>query len=350
MKKKILFIHPKMSEIRQLMEQVEHDAWHNVYVTSVSDALKRLSNVTPDIVFLDVDHEPEVALKMLQLLKETPKYGKTLVLASMSDSFFDEFYEWEKFAIDEIILKPLTPRKLNLRIRKMLHHHAREQSLAKEIAHKMTAIENLKDAVIVALGSINEYRDNETHGHACRTQFYVKEIAKELRRQGHYQELLDDTYIELLYKSAPLHDIGKIGISESILLKKTKLSDAEFEIIKEHTSIGERIIASIISQVGSTEFLQCAMEIAGSHHERWDGTGYPRGIDGEVIPLSARMMCIADAYDALTSNRVYRSPLSHEKAVEIICLGKGSYFDPVIVDVFVTLADKFKAYARQQAD
>ena len=345
-----MFIHPEMTTMRHIVEKDHQDVWHSVYVTSAQDALNRLKNVTPDIIFIELDYSTEQAIKLLQILNNTPEYSDILILASMDDIFLDQFGDWEKYGIDEIILKPLSSRKLNLRVKKMLQYQAKECAFKQEIAQKMKAIENLKDAVIMALGSINEYRDNETEGHACRTQIYVKELAQELRKQGHYKELLTDEYIKLLYKSAPLHDIGKIGITENILLKNGKLSEDEFEIIKQHTSIGEKIIASIMSEVGSTQFLQCAMEITGSHHERWDGTGYPRGIAGEIIPLSARMMNIADAYDALTSNRAYRSSLSHEKSIEIICSGKGTYFDPVIVDVFVSLSERFKVYSKKIVD
>ena len=350
MKKKIMFVHPEMSTMRQMVEQIHNMNWHCVYVTSADDAIRRIANIAPDIVFLEMGYAFEANIKLLEMLRDNHAYHDTLVIVSIDDVCLDQFSQWNDYGIDEILLKPWSAKKLNLRITKMLQHQVKERTLMSHILQKMKSIEDLKDAVIMALGSINEYRDNETSGHAHRTQYFVQEIALELRKQGHYKDLLTDTYIELLYKSAPLHDIGKIGIPEAILMKKETLSIDEFELIKTHASIGERIIASIIASIGSTEFLQVAMEIAGSHHEKWDGSGYPRGLSQEVIPLSARLMGVADAYDALTSNRAYRTSMTHAQAMKIIVAGKGSFFDPIIVDAFMNIADKLMQYSQKEPD
>ncbi|WP_271272726.1 HD-GYP domain-containing protein [Aliamphritea hakodatensis] len=207
-----------------------------------------------------------------------------------------------------------------------------------------------RDASILGLASLAETRDNETGGHILRTQNYVRVLAEALRKNSLYSDVLDDYTIELYYKSAPLHDVGKVGIPDRILLKPGKLTDEEFAIMKQHPQIGADALAVAENKLGTNCFLKYAREISLTHHEKWDGSGYPNGLSGTDIPVSGRLMALADVYDALISARVYKPAFSHEKAKQIILEGNGSHFDPDVIDAFLAAEQQFIEIADQFAD
>lgn len=207
-----------------------------------------------------------------------------------------------------------------------------------------------RDVCIHSLATLAETRDNETGGHILRTQNYVKVLAQALQKLPAYREQLDSETIELLYKSAPLHDIGKVGIPDSILQKPGKLTDAEFATMKQHPEIGYQALQKAQGQLGNNSFLRIAGEISLTHHEKWDGSGYPNGLVGEQTPLSGRLMAVADVYDALITKRVYKPAFSHQKAVSIISEGSGSHFDPAIVAAFLANEAQFANIAEQFKD
>ncbi|MFW7525235.1 HD domain-containing phosphohydrolase [Vibrio ostreicida] len=202
-------------------------------------------------------------------------------------------------------------------------------------------VKTTRDVAIVSLSALAESRDNETGAHILRTQEYVRALATYLSQFEQHQPLLSPQYIELLYKSAPLHDVGKVGIPDHILLKPGKLTEPEFEIMKTHPHIGAKALSTAEAQLGSNSFLQLAKEIALTHHEKWDGSGYPKGLSGEDIPLSGRLMALADVYDALISERVYKKAFSHDKAKSIILQGRGTHFDPALIDAFLAIEQEF---------
>lgn len=207
-----------------------------------------------------------------------------------------------------------------------------------------------RDATIMSLASLAETRDNETGAHLLRTQRYVRVLAEQLQNHERFHHYLDEKSIDLLFKSAPLHDIGKVGIPDKILLKPDKLSNEEFQIMKTHAALGAQALEVAEKQLTSNFFLKAAKEIAYSHHEKWDGSGYPLGLKGDDIPIAGRLMALADVYDALISKRVYKPAFSHEKAVSIIREGKGSHFDPDIVDAFDQVEQMFVEIAREFSD
>ncbi|KGY12172.1 metal-dependent phosphohydrolase [Vibrio tubiashii] len=206
-------------------------------------------------------------------------------------------------------------------------------------------VQTTRDVAIVSLSALAESRDNETGAHILRTQEYVRSLASHLSQFEAHSSLLTENYIELLYKSAPLHDVGKVGIPDNILLKPGKLTGEEFEIMKRHPEIGAQALSMAEKELGSNSFLQLAKEISLTHHEKWDGSGYPRGLKGQEIPLSGRLMALADVYDALISERVYKKAFSHEKAKAIILEGDGKHFDPEIVAAFLAVEADFVAIA-----
>lgn len=230
----------------------------------------------------------------------------------------------------------------------VMAHHTNQ--MIEDLKRATEEVKQTRDVAILGLSSLAETRDNETGAHILRTQYYVKALAEHLSRLPKFQSYLDKQMIELLHKSAPLHDVGKVGIPDAILLKPGKLTEDEFNIMKQHPEIGAQAIAQAETELGSNSFLRYAREISETHHEKWDGSGYPKGLSGEAIPLSGRLMALADVYDALISKRVYKPAFSHEKAKDIIIEGKGSHFDPDIVDAFLACEAQFVAIAKTYKD
>jgi response regulator RpfG family c-di-GMP phosphodiesterase len=223
--------------------------------------------------------------------------------------------------------------------------------LESEVEKRTRKIRHTQDAAIMLLASVVETRDNETGGHVQRTQHYLRALAKQLQLHPDFARYLTEHQTDILFKSAPLHDIGKVGIPDSILLKPGKLDPEEFEIMKTHTTLGFDAIENAERRLGvEVEFLACAKEIALNHQEKWDGSGYPRKLMGSEIPISARLMAVADVYDALTTRRVYKDAIPHDAAVAIIIEGAGRHFDPDVVGAFAAIADEFEVIASRYSD
>jgi len=213
-------------------------------------------------------------------------------------------------------------------------------------AHKfLKQLTNARQVTMESMAAVAESRDPETGAHIKRTQHYIKAIAKQLVKSGQHNEVLTPDYIELLFASAPLHDIGKVGVPDHILMKKGKLTDEEFVEMKKHAEFGKKIIFSTAEKIEGNNFLLLAGEIAATHHEKWDGTGYPEGLKGKNIPLSGRMMAVADVYDALISRRCYKPPFSHKKARTILLEGRNTHFDPDVLDAFFSIENTIKDIA-----
>ena len=227
---------------------------------------------------------------------------------------------------------------------------AHTNEMIRRIRERTVELNRTRDVTILTLASLAETRDNETGAHILRTQRYVKALAEQLRAHPRFADTLDDETIDLLYKSAPLHDIGKVGIPDAILLKPGKLTDEEFVIMKGHAKIGAEALAISEKEFGSNSFLRFAREISLTHHEKWDGSGYPAGLRGDDIPVSGRLMALADVYDALISKRVYKPAFSHEKAVAIIREGRGRHFDPDVVDAMNAIEATFRQIAADFSD
>jgi putative two-component system response regulator len=207
-----------------------------------------------------------------------------------------------------------------------------------------------QDITIESMANLAEYRDQETGGHIKRTRMYVRLLAEHIKQHDKYKHFLSNENIDILYKSAPLHDIGKVAIPDNILLKPGRLTEEEAEVMKTHSTIGHDVIESSIRKLGKNSFLTIAAEMAYSHQEKWDGSGYPQGLKGDSIPISGRLMALADVYDALISKRVYKPSSAHAMAVGIIKKGRGTHFDPDMVDAFLEINEKFRNIAREFAD
>ncbi|MCI5146504.1 MAG: HD domain-containing protein, partial [Candidatus Electrothrix sp. AR3] len=250
----------------------------------------------------------------------------------------------------DYITKPFHGIELRSRVRNHLELHRYRVDLEETVLARTRETILLKDITIVAMGELAEHRDTDTGGHIQRTSSFVKTLAVELFESGKFHDILTPDYITLLYKTAPLHDIGKVGIPDSILLKKSRLSREEFEIMKKHTIYGEEVIEKLAKMAGEPmAFLECAKDLVGSHHEKYNGKGYPRGLVGEDIPLAGRIMAVADVYDALRTRRAYKKALSHSETMRIIAEedGRGRHFDPEVYDALGRVEEKFVSIAKK---
>ena len=223
-----------------------------------------------------------------------------------------------------------------------------QANLSKEVEHEMERINTLQSNVIEELASVIESRDTDTGEHVQRTKTYAKMIAKKLKKVDKFKDLIDDEKIERIAKAAPLHDIGKIVVSDTILLKPGRLTPDEFEKMKIHTTKGGEMVTNFFIKFDDIEFYQEAYNIAIAHHEKWDGSGYPKGLKGEEIPIEARIMAIGDVFDALVSKRVYKDAISSEEAFEIIVRDAGRHFDPDIVKALIEIKDEFITYSKEK--
>ncbi len=312
----------------------------------------------PDLVLLDIMMPEMDGYEVCRRLKADPRTSSipVIFLTAKAETKNEEKGLW--LGAVDYITKPISPPIVMARVEAQLKLKAtadflrdKADFLEQEVAKRTRDIVAIQDVTILAMASLAEARDTDTGNHVRRTQHYVKALAEKLKCHPHFAATLDAPTIAMLFKSAPLHDIGKVGVPDRILLKPGRLEPDEFAIMKSHTTLGYAAIEQAERTLGTpVAFLSCAKQIARSHHERWDGRGYPDGLASDSIPLAARLMAVADVYDALVSRRVYKSAMTYEEAVRFIVEGKGSQFDPDIVEAFVALQDQFKSIAARYAD
>jgi putative two-component system response regulator len=328
------------------------------------------SDPRPDLILLDVMMPEMDGYQVLQRLKEIPNTADipVIFISAMNDEMDEE--EGLKQGAVDYITKPIKSSIVLARVQthlelKQSRDRLKNQNalLESEVAKRMYEIQLIQDVSLSAMAQLAETRDNETGNHIMRTQAYVDALARQLLKEGPYRDQLDERRISLISKATPLHDIGKVGIPDAILLKPGPLSESEFEIMKNHARIGGEAIARALERVqnihvgmdikqanGALCFLEIAQEIATSHHERWDGKGYPDRLAGEEIPLAARLMSIADVFDALIHKRVYKPAMPTADAIAYIRQRGGSQFDPVIVDAFMQVQDRIVEISRQYGE
>ncbi len=312
----------------------------------------------PDLILLDIMMPEMDGYEVCKQLKANPETAHIPVIFLTAKTETDDEAHGLRLGAADYLTKPVNPAILLARVSNhlQLKAHAdflRDKNLflEQEVRRRTQEVTQVQDVTIMVLASLAETRDSDTGNHIRRTQYYVRALAEKLRDEPQYQQLLTDEYIDILFKSAPLHDIGKVGIPDRILLKPGPFDDDEFEIMKRHTLLGRNAIEHAEAQLGiEVDFLKVAKEIAYSHQEKWDGTGYPEGLKGEDIPLCARLMALADVYDALICRRVYKEPMTHEEAVDIIKQGSGSHFDPTLVKNFEQIQREFIDIAARFAD
>jgi len=338
------------AENLHLLSELLRPTYRVLAVTSGERSLQlAASNPPPDLILLDVMMPEMDGYQVLARLRENPVTQDIQVIFLTAMAAAEDEERGLELGAADYITKPIKPAVVLARVRMQLElQQAREilkdrnANLEAEVARRMTENDLIQRVSIRALAHLAETRDPETGNHILRTQSYVQLLADGLRRQTRFADVLTDRYIDLLSRSAPLHDIGKVGIPDHILLKPGKLTPDEWVIMQTHARLGSEAIEQAESDIEMPlEFLSLAKEIAHWHHEKWDGSGYPDGLAGEAIPLSARLMAVADVFDALITTRVYKPAIPYDKSRHIIAHGRGKHFDPDVVDVFLSGFDAF---------
>ena len=339
-KRRILLVDDAAENLRILGEGLCHD-YTIMFARNGQDAL-RIARGTPqpDIILLDVVMDGMDGYEVCRRLREDTRTKKIPIIFVTAQNEEQDEAQALALGVEDYIRKPFQISVVRNRVDNRL----------KFKDDRVKELERTQEATIHAMANLAEWRDPETGAHIKRTQHYVGALARALSKNPEFAGELDEKMIEQLQTSAPLHDVGKVAIPDAILQKPGKLTDEEFAEMKTHTSQGHRLLKTAEDDLGGESFLHTADEIAHSHHERWDGKGYPQGLKGEEIPLAARIMSVADVYDALRSKRVYKPAMPHEKAASIILEGRGTQFDPDVVDVFMSIQDEIQDIAARYSD
>jgi len=315
---------------------------------SAAKMFSLLKNNTPAIILLDIEMPEMNGYEAIKILKSKPETKDIPVIFLTAKNESDDELKGLSLGAIDYITKPFNPALLVKRIevhllvegqRKELQYF--NDNLQKMVEEKTQNVRGLQNVILKTIAELVECRDDITGGHIERTQRGIRIMLEEIEKSGVYSEETKGWDVELLLQSSQLHDVGKMSISDNILKKPGYLTDEEFNEMKKHTNFGEQIIEKIMVMTKENDFLYYAKIFAASHHEKWDGTGYHRGLKGNEIPLLGRIMAIADVYDALTSVRPYKKAFSHEESVRIITQGSGTQFDPELVKVFFKNAHRF---------
>ncbi len=355
--KKHLLVVDDTEENLDILVEALSDEYEVSVALNGKGALEALEDTLPDLILLDIMMPEMDGYEVLKTMKKNPAWKEipVIFLTAMTE-IQNKARGFQAGAVD-YITKPFEVLEVQERVRTQLtlkeardYLHKENSILEERVRLRTEELQLTRDVTIEALASLAETRDNETGWHIKRTQRYVKLLAEAVRDRGWYVKELTKEYIELLFKSAPLHDIGKVGIPDAILLKPAKLTEEEFEKMKTHTLLGEQSLKRAGKDLPVSDFLDLSKEIALTHHEKWDGSGYPRGLKGEEVPLSGRLMALADVYDALINRRVYKPPIPHTEAVTLIEEGKGAHFDPEICSAFLDVHKEFRRIALELAD
>jgi putative two-component system response regulator len=335
--KQILVVDDNISNLRYISAQLS-DSYKVTMAKSGAQALQIARRQPPDIVLLDIDMPEMDGFETLARMREDPGLARLpVIFLSASHDPATEVKALQVGAMD-YIPKPFEKKILTFRL-----------SLHLSLSRYQTSLENtvreLEDSIVTSFSELIEARDENTGGHVKRTSAYVRLLGRAILDRGLFGGELDPGELDLMVRAAPLHDIGKIGISDLILMKKGRLTAEEYETVKRHTTIGGDVLRTIYEKTPTQAYLRYAILIAEGHHERYDGTGYPFGKKGEDIELCNRIMSVANVYDSLVTDRVYRPALSSAEAAEIITAGAGTEFDPRIVGVFQEVHGEFSAAA-----
>jgi putative two-component system response regulator len=320
---------------RELLSNALTQAGYRVRVAADGREALAILGTTPCRLVISDWVMPEIdGIELCRQIRagDFPSYIYVILLTSRDQT--QDIVEGLSAGADDFITKPFDPAELCVRVR------AGERILSLET----------RELAIFAMAKLVESRDWETGAHLERMRKYSRLLADQLMRQEQHADLVDAEYVRLIYLTSPLHDIGKIGIPDAVLLKPARLNDREFEIMKRHTIIGAQTLEAALREHPEAQFLRMARDIALNHHENFDGSGYPRGLAGNDIPLCGRIVALADVYDALTTKRIYKDAYSHEVARSMILDGSGRHFDPQIVEAFVEAEEQFLAIRQQCAD
>ena len=335
-----------------------------VKASNGEEALRCVAEHAPDLILLDLVMPKMDGFQVCEALKQNPNTHRIpiVIVSGLTDRATN--VKALQAGADDFIAKPFDSFILKARVESSLkakflqdrifdcQRQLQEQNdnLETAVRERTAQVTRTQQVAVFSLAKLAESRDPETGKHLERMRLYSREVASEIITLEKYRDTLDEDFVNQIFKSSPLHDIGKVGIPDCILLKPGKLTDEEFDIMKTHSVIGGDTLKAADIEAGTHSFLAMGRDIAYSHHEKWDGSGYPFGLEGKDIPLASRIVAIGDVYDALTSKRPYKEPFSHEKSMGIILDGRGSHFDPDVVDAFVAREHSIIAIREKMQD
>lgn len=339
---KILIVDDNLVSLKQISATLAED--YDVYLAkSGAIALQICVKERPDIILLDVEMPEMNGFQVIERLKQNPQLSGIPVIFLTANHDSNVEIRGLELGARDFITKPVEKNILLHRIALHLRFSTDQKDLEKKVSR-------LADSINISLADMIESRDKATGGHVIRTSKYVHMLGSWLIKNGIYTDELNEVELESIVRAAPLHDIGKIAISDKILLKPGRLTPEEFALMKSHAAIGAEILKNMYKRTPSLGYLRYGIMIAGSHHEYYNGKGYPSGLSGNDIPLSGRIMAVADVYDALSVNRVYRQASGAEETFNIMIEEKGTHFDPYIMDAFEAIYDELLAITRQNFD
>lgn len=321
-------------------------------------ALRFLENNRPALILLDIKMPDMDGYETLEHIKANSKTAGIPVIFLTADNDTESEIKGFKLGAVDFITKPFKPEIMLSRIATQIELSEYRKSLEEKVQEKTEVIEKLQDVMSRIFAQLVEAREGTTGEDVEKTTKYFKIFFEEVRKHKEYAAQITDEYAKNLIKAVPLHDIGKIGIDDAVLRKTSSLTKEEYEYMKSHTILGARVFDKIISELSELgtditkemEFLNIAKNLAIGHHERWNGEGYPYGRSREEIPLECRILSIVDIYEALTSRRSYKEPFSHEKAMTIIMDGRGTFFEPGLVDIFIDISDAMEECLMQMKE
>ena len=344
----IMIVDDTPANLKLLTEMLQGQGCRVLALPDGAKALAAAARCPPDLILLDITMPELNGFEVCERLKAEPalKDIPVIFISALTETV-DKVKAFSAGGVD-YVTKPFQFEEVHARVRTHLRLRAlqleldrRNQHLERLVQEKVAEISDSQLATIVALANLAESRDDSTGAHIERTQSLCRLLATALRADPRHAGGITDAFIESIHHAAPLHDVGKVGISDAILLKPGKLTETEFEVMKTHSTIGADTLQSARRKYPRNTLLNMGIAIARSHHERWDGSGYPDGLAGEDIPLSARVMAVADVYDALRARRPYKEPFTHEEAAKVIEDGTGTHFDPALVEAFKSVAARF---------
>jgi putative two-component system response regulator len=352
----VLIVDDTEANVDILVEALGEDYEITVAMDGPS-ALELAAEQAPDIILLDIMMPDMDGYEVCRRLKADAATADIPIIFLTAMTEIESKTKGFKLGAVDYVTKPFELLEVKARLRTHLALRLAQLELSRQneileikVQARTRELSLTQEATIEAMACLAECRDPETGGHIKRTKNYIKLLATQLQQQPRFADFLSDATIDLIYKSAPLHDIGKVGVRDDILLKAGKLTVEEFAEMKQHTVYGRDAIDLASQKLGENSFLALAKEIAHTHQEKWDGSGYPAGLAGDAIPISGRLMAIVDVYDALISRRVYKAPFTHQQAVTVILEGKSSHFDPDMVDAFMQVQESFRQIALEYAD
>lgn len=341
-KKTILVVDDEKTNLVRARMLLQEE-YNPILVNCGEQCLRYLENHKPDLILLDIMMPDLSGWQVLEQIRKNPEKKDIPVIFLTADS--NPTTESASFAAGAVdfILKPIQPTGMLSRIRRVLELEEYRRNLKEIVQKQQKQILDMKYRFVVNIANLVDNRNDEAMGdHIGRTAQMVKLLALALRQRGFYTDILTDTYIDQLYLAAPMHDIGKIKISDSILAKPGRLTEEEFSIVKEHTVFGREVLKETLTDIEDEEFIKIACDVAAYHHEKYNGKGYPEGLCGEEIPLCARIMAVADVYDALKEPRCYKEAFPLEEVYEIMQEDAGSHFDPTLIRVFMEIREEIE--------